>query len=456
MDLIRTTCLLMLTVAGGVNAQGPGVFRARAARQISADPFAGAGGSQADTEVEPAIAVDPNDPAIVVAVFQQGRFDTQGGCVDPGFATSHDGGASWTPGRLPGLTVAAGGAFERASDPAVAIGPGGEVYAQTIPFDVSDCRSAVAVQRSDDGGLEFGAPVLVQDDASCAVFNDKNWIAVDTFAGSPHYGRVYSAWDRVDGVGQPVVLRYSDDRGETWSGLVDVSTPFFPGGIGVIPLVQPNGDLVLVYFPVGTATAEEVAQTSRDGGASFAPPVLIDSFAGADPTGMRTGDILPEAAVDPLTGRLYVVWQDRRFRDDGLNDVVMSVSGDAGANWGPLRVVNEAAPARPRDRFTPGVAAYGGQVLVVYGTRTDQGPRVAMRYVASADGGVHFGREHGLGRVGDLTFAATAGGRQFLGDYIGVAASTSTAHAVWCLPSRPRGGASGPLHQVTLSTTFVR
>ncbi len=390
-----------------------------------------------------------------MAVFQQGRFDQSGGCVDPGFATSQDGGRTWITGSLPGLTVAASGPFDRASDPAIAIGADGAVYAQTLPFDVQDCRSAVAVQRSDDHGLTFNAPVLVQDDSSCSVFNDKPWIALDTFPASPHHGRVYSVWDRIEPGGQPISLRYSDDRGETWSALVAVSSPFFPGGIGAIPLVQPNGDLTLVYAPVGTATAEEAAQTSHDGGVTFAPPVTIESFAGSDPAGMRTGDGLPAAALDPVTGRLYVVWQDGRFRSDGLNDIVMSVSTDGGTSWGPLGLVNVSAPRQPRDRFTPGIAAYGGAVLVVYGARKDVGPRVSMRYVASADDGVTFGRERRLGRTGDLTYAATAGGQRFLGDYIGVTATATTAHAVWCLSARPRLGAPGPLHQVALSATFT-
>ena len=64
--------------------------------------------------------------------------------------------------------------------------------------------------------------MLVQSD--CSAFDDKNWIAVDTFPSSPHFGRIYVAWDRFSGVLQPEVLRYSDDHGQTWSGLVTIST----------------------------------------------------------------------------------------------------------------------------------------------------------------------------------------------------------------------------------------
>ena len=166
--------LLAVALAGRVNAQTSDAFRKKTfVEQISADPFAGAGGSEADTQVEPWVAIDPNDAATVVAVFQQGRFNTNGASADPGFATSRDGGRTWTAGNLPHLTVAVGGVFERASDPAVAIGPDGAVYAATLGVNVSDCRSGVAVQRSDDHGLTFRDPVLVQDDSACTLFNDR-------------------------------------------------------------------------------------------------------------------------------------------------------------------------------------------------------------------------------------------------------------------------------------------
>jgi hypothetical protein len=443
--------VLLLAFAGPA---GSAVFRPPHVQQIAADPFVAADGSELDTTVEPDVAVDPADSATVVAVFQQGRFNANGGSVDPGFATSHDGGVTWTAGSLPGLTVATGGAFDRASDPAVAIGPDGTVYAQTLAFDVHDCRSAIAVQRSNDGGLTFQAPVLVQDDTSCSVFNDKNWIAADVFPGSPHHARLYSAWDRSNGTGQPVRVSHSDDGGATWSAPVDVSSAFFPGGLGVIPLVQPNGDLTLVYTTIGTATMNVVAQRSQDGGLTFGPPVTIAALQGTDPPGMRSGSELVSAAVDPEAGRTYVVWPDRRFRPDGLNDIVLVASPDGGASWGALQVVDTPGPAGARDRFTPHVAANGGVVLVVYGTRLAGGARVRMRYVASADDGVTFSRERGLGRTGNLAYAATANGLAFLGDYLGVAMSASGAHAVWCLPLRPRAGATSPMHQVTFGATF--
>jgi hypothetical protein len=441
--------IAVLIAAAMVAAPGPApgadaFRRVGRAVQISADTLVGPPGSQDDTQVEPAIAIDPSDPSVVVAVFQQGRF-SDGGSADPGFATSHDGGATWVTGNLPGLTVAVGGPFERASDPAVAFGPDGAVYATTLPFDDSDCHSGVAVQRSDDGGLSFGAPVFAQDDSSCSVMNDKNWITVDTAPGSPHRGRVYLAWDQIGSAGAPIVLRYSDDRGATWSALATVSNT---NGIGVLSLVQPDGDLTLVYEEYPPSV--EVSQTSHDGGVTFATPVTIGTFQDTGPPDVRTGG-LPAAAVDPVTGALYAVWQDGRFRSDGLDDVVVSSSSDGGASWSAVRVVNRAST---RDHFTPAVAAYGGFVHFLYRSRRNLSPRVDARYVVSADGGSTFGPERRLGRTADLRFAAVAGGRAFLGDYAGLAASADAAHAVWCLPSRPHG--TPPPHQTTWSATITR
>ena len=447
--------LLAVALAGRVNAQTSDAFRKKTfVEQISADPFAGAGGSEADTQVEPWVAIDPNDAATVVAVFQQGRFNTNGASADPGFATSRDGGRRWTAGNLPHLTVAVGGVFERASDPAVAIGPDGAVYAATLGVNVSDCRSGVAVQRSDDHGLTFRDPVLVQDDSACTLFNDKDWIAVDASPGSPHVGRIYGAWDRIDSAAgvAPTLLRFSDDRAATWSALVTVSAST-AGTVGALPIVQPNGDVTVVYNLYSPPTGQ-VSQTSHDGGLHFDPPVTIGTEQSNGVPDIRTGEGLPAATVDPVSGRLYAAWADGRFRSDDLDDIVLSTSTDGGVTWGPLAVVNAVRAGDVVNHFTPAVAAHGGTVLVAYRARRGTTPRVDMRYVVSTDGGATFSRERRLGRTTNLDYAATAGGLPFLGDYMGLAASADAAHAVWCVASSVRPPATQ--HQTTWSATLVR
>jgi len=88
--------------------------------QVSSDPFT-AGPGQHATEVEPHMLANGNT---LVAAFQTGRIgplNGGAGSTDIGWATSTDGGATWSHGFLPGLTTGEGsGPYDSASDPAVA------------------------------------------------------------------------------------------------------------------------------------------------------------------------------------------------------------------------------------------------------------------------------------------------------------------------------------------------
>ena len=83
--------------------------------QISQDGFSNST-SQHQTEVEPSAFAVGNT---IVAAFQVARIFSGGG-ADIGFATSKDGGLTWTQGSLPGLTQwYQGGTNSAASDAAV-------------------------------------------------------------------------------------------------------------------------------------------------------------------------------------------------------------------------------------------------------------------------------------------------------------------------------------------------
>ena len=183
------------------------------------------------------------------------------------------------------------------------------------------------------------------------------------------------------------MLRYSDDKGRSWSRLIDVSAPASLT-VGAQPVVQPDGDLTNVYLDFTTfEAARTVAQTSSNGGRTFGRPIDLGVNLGSEPPDMRTG-VLP-ATVDRVTGRLQVVWQDLRFRPDGYNDIVITSSPD-GQRWTGLRRVNRDPVTSGLDHLTPDVAADAGKVFVTYRTRANAGGPsrfVGMRFTASADGG---------------------------------------------------------------------
>ena len=458
---LRARILIAYTFALAIYASTAVAARVRAVREIGTDP---PGDAQSPvTHWEPTVAIDPLSSSHLVALYQQDRWTGENVDGWPsrrtiGVATSHDGGRRWTSGSLPALTTVTGGPFERATDSVVTFGPDGAVYALTLAYDrMSACRSAITVQRSDDGGETFGAPVLAQDDSACPVLgnvfvNDKGWIAADTSAASPHRGRLYvvSTRENLTTVSTPVVLRFSDDRAVTWSDTVTVSsTSLLAGGFAAIPLVQPNGDLTVIYddFASQSAPSRYAAQTSHDGGLDFEPLVEIADDQSLEVPGLRSGRLI-SAAVDPVRADLYVVWQDGRLRDDGRNDIVLSRSTDGGAHWEEPRRVNRDAQG-DRNNFTPVVAAYDGVVVVTFTTHDGDASWLQARASVSLDGGATFGKERRLGPRGDLRFAQLdilLSHLPTLGDYAGLAADATAVHAVWIRPGRPHGGGSAP-HQ---------
>lgn len=310
--------------------------------QISSDPYA-VGPGQHATEVEPHVLANKNT---LVAAIQTGRI-APGGATDIGWATSTDGGTTWTHGFLPGLTTGEGtGPYSAASDPAVAYDGKHDVWMiASLPLANSQ-TPAVAVSRSTDGGLTWLSPVSV--DANSAS-SDKNWIVCDSWPNSPHFGNCYVEWDNPAVLSHPdeIFMSTSTDGGLTWN--TPLNTKDVASGIGGQPLVQPNGTVVVPIWANGIE-----AFTSTDGGASWGSLVSVSNIQlHVDLQGFRSGP-LPSAAIDG-SGMIWVVWEDCRFRSGcSSNDLVYSTSSD-GVTWSavtrvPIDVVTSAV-----DHFIPGI-----------------------------------------------------------------------------------------------------
>jgi hypothetical protein len=435
-------------------------------------------GSEPDTLVEPDVAVSPVNPLIAVAAAHDGRFPN-GGAVSISYSWTHDAGRHWQHAPMPGLTVATGGVWARASDPVVAFGPDGAVYISTLVFDLG-CPSGVAVSRSIDGGRTFAPPVLADFSDTCAFSDDKNWLVVDTSPTSPHRGRLYQFWtpfltdDAGNDAGSPQMVRWSDDRGRHWGPRTLVSAEH-ANTQGSQPMLHPDGTITDAYLNFGNDSAGEepehqvgaqarsprptpaaepepagevlVATTSRDGGATWSAETVVTDRIGEGPDGIRC--CLPSAVADPRTGLLYAVWTDVE-----LDVVNLSRSSD-GRRWSaPIEVTRSPQPGL--ERVNVDVTAYGGRVFVSYGTRDTTvagGQFVQQQVSGSVDRGAHFGRPVSLGPPSDLRFAAQAGGI-FPGDYIGTAASRGLVYLVWCWSGPPPDPAA-TFHQTLFGATLL-
>jgi BNR repeat-like domain len=397
---------------------------------VSTDPYTNNTSFHA-TEVEPDTFAFGKT---IVGTFQVGRF-SDGGASNVGWATSTDGGVTWTHGFLPSTTVFAtpAGPWARVSDPAVSYDPKHKVWMiSTLGIDSSVMGRAVLISRSTDGGLTWQAPVTASLGVGSA-FYDKEWVACDVRAVSPNYGNCYTEWDNAN-AGNRLLMSRSTDGGLTWTASSVPSASV----IGGQPLALPNGTVV-VPIDNGSETAIE-SFVSHDGGATYTGPNAISTLTSHTPRGGLRSDALPSAEVD-AAGKVYVVWQDCRFRTGcTANDIVMSTSTD-GVTWSPVVRIPFSTTTSTNDSFIPGIGvdrstsgstARLGVTAYFYPNTscTTATCQLMAGFVSSADGGSTWSARQTL--LGPLTLTwlprTTLG--YMVGDYISTSWSAGKAHPI--------------------------
>jgi hypothetical protein len=339
-------------------------------------PFAsctigGPGTNYVNAEVEPWVDVNPADPANIVGVFQQDRW-SNGGAHGLVAGVSHDGGTSWSESwahfsLCSGGTSANGGDYERTSDPWVSFGPTGTAYQVAISFDQTTFRNGVLVSRSTNGGDTWEEPISLIRDTDGNVFNDKESVTADP--ANPNLA--YAVWDRLVfptseranviagfvsfAFRGPVWFSRTTDGGSSWEPARQI---FDPGQenqtIGNQIVVLPNGTLVDGFDEIHVFQNAKKLRglsvrviRSTDHGLTWSSSILVDrlgTIGVTDPeTGdpVRTGDIIPEFAVDPANGTLYAVWQDARFSGFQHDSIAFSQSTDSGLTWSAPIMINK-------------------------------------------------------------------------------------------------------------------
>lgn len=299
-------------------------------------------------------------------------------------------------------------------------------------------RNGMAVQTVRAGDLadgviadgEWEAPILLALDRG-GDLHDKNTLTADpTVPAGTH---VYAVWDfltvnegakrnperGVFGGGLAfkgtAVFTRTTDGGQTWE---PIRRLYDPGGInqtiGNQIVVRPDGTLVNVFNEILNFRNDDTGaqfdfnislKTSPNKGVTWLPrgrPIraakllsrtLFTPFpfvgvyhpdAEGDETldganAVRTGgDVIPEVAVDPTNGNLYVVWQDARFSAAAaggvgdptqlIDEIAFTMSTDGGRTWSPVIKVNQTPSALPlgnRQAFTPMVRVNDEGVVAV-------------------------------------------------------------------------------------------
>jgi hypothetical protein len=392
------------------------------------------------SQAEPHIARAIINEDLLAGVFQEGRFANGGGAVDCGYSISQDGGLTWTRALIPHLTMTSGGPYFRATDPVVAFNLVSNVYLETlVATDAQFINGAVVLSKSTDGGATFAAPVVAYRPGNNSVFPDKEWMAINTFPGTPTGSRLlvtFTLFSNINSEGAPIMRVFSDNGGATWSSAAAISAETTLQGSQ--PLYLPNGNCVVVYWNFGTnqQPGERLeAVISTDGGQTFGLPKIITFANEYNEPAIRTGSFLPSAVADRTTQDIYVVYQTLL---GGNPRIAFTKSTNGGATWStPVAISDNPAGLGV---FNPAInVSPDGRTLTCafYDHRNNPGSNVLVDlYLAqSFDGGVTWQPNIRLTSVStDASLAPLTSEGYMLGDYLGVAQTsrpTVPAVPIW-------------------------
>ena len=305
--------------------------------------------------------------------------------------TTFNGGVKWQTTRVnPQFRGTAD--FCTGGDPSVAYSSRDHAFYMTqLCFFRNGAFSEVHLFKSVDGGITWTpgrqrALVASNFDYNSgqvdpSIFHDKEFLTVDNYPASPHYGRIYVTWTKFhiepNGFSDycPIELAYTDNvptlNPATTTFQYSAVVPDNPGGDGLgesadqfsVPVVQKDGTLDVSYVLEDCNSTDDFAlrfQQSTNGGVSFLPqPVHVDHPGEwADNPNILPPKLFRTPATESLaysakTGTLIYVEQNYINGANTGTDISYWLSHDGGMNWSTakfLSVDNNGNPA-PNDQF---------------------------------------------------------------------------------------------------------
>ena len=370
---------------------------------------------------------------VLIGFNDSGSF-TGGANKFTGWSYSTDGGATF----MDGGTLPTSGIGD-AGDPVLAMNEStGRIYFSTLGF--SGVRT-IQVFRSDDGGVTWMAPVSGTPGGSS---EDKQWIAVDNYAGAGN-GNVYLMSRRFGG-GPGIYMFRSTDNGDTFGPTGGVQ--IVSGDQGAFVVVGPDHSVYAFWYAGSTLQMRK----STDQAVTFGAPVTVASGLNggvngdlgltgirqgtASPSSFRSNEF-PHVAVNPVSGDLYCTFANDPAGTDKA-DIYMVMSTDGGTTWSASVRVNDDATTTDQWQPTIAVTPNGNRIGIFYYSREeDVADNNLFKYygITGVISGstVTFSPSFPISDVASLPeFGRDAVVNSvYMGDYNHAAATNDKFHVVW-------------------------
>ncbi len=300
---------------------------------------------------DPAVAFGPDGTAYFAC------FGYKGTSAALLLSRSTDGGKTWptNPAQLALVTAFNGGGKAGGSNgqfpdhDAIHVAKDGTIYLTWAQFNGLGAHSPVYLATSTDGGRSFNKPVTV---SSGSVGSDQDQRIVT----DPRTGTAYVTFDNAlqGHKGLAMYVAVSSDRGRTWGKPIQFATfqnavclfppdcfnisgtPFRGPGSYPAPAFDPTRNrLYVAYTDIVNGRAQVLltwASTTHPD--QWATPVVVAPSAG--------DRINVEISVEPVSGRIDLMANDRSWSGNSLFDVTYLSSNDGGATWSAKRVTTSS------------------------------------------------------------------------------------------------------------------
>ena len=305
---------------------------------------------------DPAVAFGPDGTAYFACFGYQGTSPYGVALL---LSRSTDGGRTWLSGgsgqRLTLVSAFQGNGKARGSTgqfpdhDAIHVASDGTIYVTWAQFTGLSSHSPVYVATSTDGGRSFGLPVAV---TSGSVRSDQDQRIVT----DPRTGIAYLTFDNSiqGGKGTAMYVSTSADRGHAWSAPIALGTfqnpvylfppycfniagaPFRgPGSYPAPALDTIRKRLYVAYTDIiGSRAQILLTYASLTDLTRWSAPQIVAPGAG--------DRINVEMSIEPNTGRIDLMANDRGWTSNALFDVTYFGSSDGGQSWSVQRVTKSS------------------------------------------------------------------------------------------------------------------